>query len=73
LIQEKAIVKMTIDEALQRWQAGEISLGRSAVLAGVSKLNMMEEAGKRGLPIVDYDPADLDGELAMSNASGGPA
>jgi hypothetical protein len=24
---------------------------------------MMEEFGRRGIPVIDYDPADLDDEL----------
>lgn len=51
------------DEAIGQYQQGEISLGLAARLAEISKEEMMEEFGRRGISVIDYDPADLDDEL----------
>jgi prevent-host-death family protein len=42
-----------------------LSLGKAARLAGMSSPAMIEQLGAMGVAVVDYDPAELDRELAQ--------
>jgi prevent-host-death family protein len=45
-----------------------LSLGKAARLAGLPPQSFIERLGAMGIPAVDYDPAELDGELTQLGA-----
>jgi len=45
-----------------------LGLGKAARLAGLSPQSFIERLGAIGIPAVDYDPAELDNELARLGA-----
>lgn len=45
-----------------------LDLDKAARLAGLSPQSFIERLGAMGIPAVDYDPADLEGELARLGA-----
>ncbi len=45
------------------FKSGELSLGKAAKLANMSRVEFGEHVSRLGIPIVDYDPAELDAEL----------
>ena len=49
------------------FKSGELSLGKAAKLAGMSRIEFGEHLSRLGSPIVDYDPAELDAELDYFN------
>lgn len=44
------------------YEAGRLSLGQAAALAGYSKSGFMERLGKLGVPVFDYPPEELSAE-----------
>lgn len=46
------------------FKAGQLSPGRAAKLAGMSLAAFYEYVSSQGIDVVDYDPAELDAELA---------
>jgi predicted HTH domain antitoxin len=53
-----------LELAVALYEADQISLGRAAEVAGLSYSQMIDELGRRGLPVVRYDVEDLERELA---------
>ena len=51
--------------ALSLFRQGDMSSGRAARLAGMTRPDFLEYASSMGTPVVDYDPAELDEELAV--------
>lgn len=49
--------------AVRLYQEGEVSLGYAAEMAGYSLATFVELLGKRGIAVIDYPAADLDGEM----------
>ena len=45
------------------FKSGELSLGKAAKLANMSRVEFGEHVSRLGIPVVDYDPAELDAEL----------
>lgn len=56
---EEAILLLSI----KLYEAGRLSLGQAAELAGYSKRTFLELLGKQGVPAIDYPPAELADEL----------
>jgi hypothetical protein len=54
--------------ALSLFRQGDISSGRAARLAGMTRPEFLEYASNMGVPVVDYDPAELDEELSAFDA-----
>ena len=50
--------------ALQLFEKHKLSLGKAAELAGISKEYFMVEMDKYGIPFINYDPDELNEELA---------
>ena len=50
--------------AVNLFKAGDISLGKAAQLAGMSKLAFIEYLSRLGIPVVSYSPEELEQELA---------
>lgn len=53
-----------LELAVALYAADQVSLGRSAEIAGLPYGRMVDELGRRGLPAVRYDLDDLERELA---------
>ena len=49
--------------SIKLYEAGRISLGKAAELAGYSKRTFMELVSKQGVPVIDYPADDLAREL----------
>ncbi len=47
------------------FEAGRLSLGQAAKLAGYSKRAFMELLGKHGVPVFDYPAEDLREEASL--------
>ena len=61
---EEALLLLTI----KLFEEGKVSLGYAAKMAGYSKRTFMELLGKKGIPVFNYDPEDLERELkALEN------
>ena len=45
------------------FKSGEMSLGKAAKLANLSRVEFGEHLSRLGIAIVDYDPSELDAEL----------
>lgn len=55
--------------AVRLYQDHMVSMGRAAKIAGMHLESFMECLGSLGIPVIDFDPAELEGELAALNAS----
>ncbi len=49
--------------ALLMFRSGTLSAGAAAELAGVDRFTFAAECGRQGIPVVDYDPAELRAEV----------
>jgi predicted HTH domain antitoxin len=61
---------MTKDEAqtllaVKLYETGRVSLGQAAKLAGYSKRAFIEILGRHHVPIFNYSPDELRGELGL--------
>ena len=55
---------------MKLFEEGKISLGKAAEMSGYSKRTYMELLGRRGIPVFNYPPEELERELeAFSDAS----
>jgi predicted HTH domain antitoxin len=45
-----------------------IGIGKGAELAGMARAGFMQVLGAHGVPVIDYDPSDLAGELLEADA-----
>lgn len=50
--------------AISYFQDKKLSLGKAAQLAGLNRLTFMDILTQRGIVIFDFDPSDLEIELA---------
>lgn len=55
--------------AVTLFKSGELSPARAAKLARMSLPQFLAHLSARGIPVVDYDPAELEQELAAFNAA----
>ncbi len=51
--------------AIKLFEAGRLSIGQSAKLAGYSKRAFMELLGKHGVPVFDYPADDIQHEVNL--------
>ena len=49
--------------AVKLFEMGKVSLGQAAKIAEFSKRTFMEILGRHNVPLLNYDPEDLRGEL----------
>lgn len=56
----------SVDVALAEnlFKSGELSLGKAAKLADMALADFIEHVSHLGIPVVNYDPAELDNELS---------
>jgi predicted HTH domain antitoxin len=55
-----------VDIAIGLYKRDEVSLGRAAAVAGISTVQLLNELGRRHIPI-NYGPDDLQADLAALN------
>ncbi len=55
--------KIKLYAALQLFKEHKLTIGQAAELAGMSKYDFMRISGKYDIPIIDYNPSDLEDEL----------
>ncbi len=60
---EDALRAERIDLAVKLFQGPGLSLGWASKVSGVSQERFMRVLGERQIPVIDYDPAQLDDEL----------
>jgi prevent-host-death family protein len=58
--------------AMRLYEAGVVSLGKAARLAGAPLETLIEKLGEAGIAIVRYDPEELAQELALAEAWSDP-
>ena len=56
--------QMRLYSALQLFKDHKLSLGKAAVVAGIKKELFMFECDRYKIPLIDYDPDELDQEAA---------
>jgi predicted HTH domain antitoxin len=56
--------RMRLYSALQLFKDHKLSLGKAAELAGIKKEHFMFELDRYEIPLIDYDPDELDQEAA---------
>lgn len=49
--------------AVELFRSHTVSLGLAAKIAGLAYIEFVEELGRLGIPVIDYDPAELEQEL----------
>ncbi|MEM1127912.1 MAG: UPF0175 family protein [Bacteroidota bacterium] len=49
--------------SMKLFEEGHVSLGYAAEMAGYAKRTYMEVLSRRGIPVVDYPPEELDREV----------
>ena len=55
-----------VDIAIGLYKREEVSLGRAAEVAGISSVQLLDELGRRHIPI-NYGPDDLQADIATLN------
>lgn len=53
-----------LELAVGLFERGHISIATASRIAGLSTTEMIDELGKRSIPVVDYDQKELKEELA---------
>ena len=51
--------------AVHLFKSGDLTPGRAAALTGMDYLEFLGHVSALGIPVVDYDPADLEQELKV--------
>jgi len=49
--------------ALQLFERQKLTLGQAIELANISREQFLRELDKQNIPVINYDPADLEAEL----------
>ncbi|UCH93355.1 MAG: UPF0175 family protein [Candidatus Aminicenantes bacterium] len=57
-------LQMRLFTALQLFKKHKLSLGKAAKLAGMDKDQFIVELDRNEIPLIDYDPDELEEELA---------
>jgi predicted HTH domain antitoxin len=52
---------------MQLFKNHKLSSGQAAELAGIDKFQFWAELNKNGIPLIDYDPSELESELERFN------
>lgn len=55
--------------ATRLFKDGDVSLGKAAKIASMSIAQFCEYVSRLGIPVVDYDPKELEQELAYMNST----
>ena len=54
--------------SIKLFEEGKVSLGYAAEMAGYTKRTFIELLGKRGIPVINYPPEDLEREVDLLKA-----
>ena len=54
--------------SIKLFEEGKVSLGYAAEMAGYTKRTFIELLGKRGIPVINYSPEDLEREVELLKA-----
>lgn len=54
--------------SIKLFEEGKVSLGYAAEMAGYTKRTFIELLGKRGIPVINYSPEDLEREVELLRA-----
>jgi len=54
--------------SIKLFEEGKVSLGYAAEMAGYTKRTFIELLGKRGIPVINYPPEDLEREVELLKA-----
>ncbi|HEU4884407.1 MAG TPA: UPF0175 family protein [Longimicrobium sp.] len=55
--------RMKLSTALLMFQSGRISAGAASELAGVDRWTFAAECARHNIPLIDYEPGELDEEI----------
>jgi predicted HTH domain antitoxin len=50
--------------AVKLFELKRVSIGQAANIAGVGKIAFMDELGRMGVPVINFDPEQLNSEFA---------
>ena len=56
--------QIKLEAGIALFHAGKISSGRACEFADIDRYRFYEECAKRDIPVVNYDPGELEAELA---------
>lgn len=51
--------------ALKMFELGKLSSGKAAELAGVSRVEFLDLCGRYQVPVIQYEPGELERELEL--------
>ena len=68
---QEAARRIQLYAALLMFRSGELSAGAATELAGVDRFTFTEECARLGIPIIDYSPNELRGELQSFRGNSG--
>jgi predicted HTH domain antitoxin len=58
--------------AVRLFEEGRVSTGRAAQMAGMGKWEFIEELGRRKVPVVNWDEAEVQRELGYAHEGATP-
>jgi len=61
--------QLRFELAVRLFQVGQLSLGKAAELAGLSKPRFGEELGRLKIPTINLDDAEIEAELSALRGS----
>lgn len=61
--------RMKLSTAILMFQSGQISAGAACELAGVDRWTFAAECARHDIPLIDYDPGELEEEVQSLRAS----
>ena len=63
LSKEEMAAHLRLMAALKMFELGELSSGKAAELAGLSRVEFLEACGRYRVPIYNYPPDEIEAEL----------
>jgi predicted HTH domain antitoxin len=63
LTPEELVAQIRLMAALKMFELGKLSSGKAAELAGLSRVEFLEACGRYRVPVFNYTPEELEGEL----------
>ena len=63
LTQEEFVAQIRLMAALKMFELGQLSSGKAAELAGISRVEFFDACGRYHVSIINYDPDEWEAEL----------
>ncbi len=63
LTQEEFVAQIRLMAALKMFELGQLSSGKAAELAGISRVEFFDACGRYHIYIINYDPDEWEAEL----------